>query len=125
NDKKIAYSPTIMLINFPKSIHYDFTIQFLHLANTTLLGIKPRSHYLEIEANNLVIGRLLQRISENRPIVFPYLGSTSHSWIITGKTRRELDRTITQVSRFVVPTYAEFANNNRLRQLNLFKRDGN
>lgn len=115
----------MMLITFPESTHYDFAMQFLHRANTTLLGIKPRSHYLEIEANNLVIGRLLQRISENRPIVFPYLGSTSHSWIITGKTRRELDRTLTQVSRFVVPTYAEFATNNRLPQLKLFKKDGN
>src|SRR2546421_1005288 len=118
-------SPTVMLITFPESTHYDFAMQFLHRANTTLLGIKPRSHYLEIEANNLVIGRLLQRISENRPIVFPYLGSTSHSWIITGKTRRELDRTLTQVSRFVVPTYAEFATNNSLPQLKLFKKDGN
>src|SRR2546423_7596464 len=115
----------VMLISFPESIYYDFAMQFLQRANTTLLGIKPRSHYLEIEANNPVIGRLLQRISENRPVVFPYLGSTSHSWIITGKTRRELDRTLTQVSRFVVPTYAEFATNNRLPQLKLFKKDGN
>ena len=115
----------MMLINFPESIYYDFAMQFLQRANTTLLGIKPRSHHLEIETSNPVIGRLLQRISENRPIVFPYLGSTSHSWIITGKTRRQLDQTLTQVSRFVVPTYAEFATGNRLPQLKPFKKDGN
>src|SRR5713226_3949029 len=116
---------TVILITFPESTHYDFAMQFLHRANTTLLGIKPRSHNLEIETNNPVIGRLLQRISENHPVVFPYLGSTSHSWIITGKTRREIDRTLTQVSRFVVPTYAEFATDNRLPQLKPFKKEGN
>ena len=116
---------TIMLITFSESTHYDFAMQFLHPANTTVLGVKPRSHHLEIEVNNPVIGRLLERISKNRPVVFPYLGSTFHSWIITGKTRRELDRTLSQVSRFVVPTYAEFATENRLPQLKPFKKDGN
>lgn len=114
-----------MIITFPDNMYYDFAMQFLYRANTTLLGIKPHSHHLEIETNNSIIGRLLQRISENRPVVFPYLGSTSHSWIITGKTRREIDRTLTQVSRFVVPTYAEFATSNYLPQLKPFKKDGN
>lgn len=115
----------VMLISFPESTHYDFAMQFLQRANATLPGIKSRSHHLEIEADNPVIGRLLQRISESRPVVFPYLGGTFHSWIITGKTRRQLDRTLTQVSRFVVPTYAEFATGNRLPQLKPFKKDGN
>ncbi len=114
-----------MLISFPESTHYDFAMQFLQRANATLPGIKPRSHHLEIEADNPVIGRLLQRISESRPVVFPYLGSTSHAWIITGKTRRQLDSTLAQVNRFVVPTYAEFATGNRLPQLKPFKKDGN
>jgi len=114
-----------MLISFPESTHYDFAMQFLQRANATLPGIKPHAHHLEIEADNPVIGRLLQRISENRPVVLPYLGGTSHAWIITGKTRRQLDRTLTQVSRFVVPTYAEFATGNRLPQLKPFKKDGN
>jgi hypothetical protein len=117
-------SLTVMLISFPESTHYDFAMQFLQRANTTPLGIKPRSHHLEIEANNPVIGRLLQRISENRPVVFPYLGSASHAWIIMGKTRRQLDHMLAQVSRFVVPTYAEFASSNRLPQLRPFKKDG-
>src|SRR2546421_12924194 len=99
-------SLTVMLISFPESTHYDFAMQFLQRANTTLLGIKPRSLHLEIEASNPVIGRLLQRISENRPVVFPYLGSAPHAWIIMGKTRRQLDRTLPQVSHFVLPTYA-------------------
>lgn len=117
-------SLTVMLITFPESTHYDFAMQFLQRTNTALLGIQPRSHHLEIETNTPVIGRLLQRLSENRPTVFPYLGSTSHSWIIMGQTRRQLDRTLAQVSRFVVPTYAEFATNNRLPQLRPFKKDG-
>lgn len=113
-----------MLITFPESTQYDFALQFLQRTNTALLGIQPRSHHLEIEASSHVIGRLLQRLSENRPTVFPYLGSTSHSWIIMGQTRRQLDRTLAQVSRFVVPTYAEFATNNRLPHLRPFKKEG-
>lgn len=58
-------------------------------------------------------------------MVFPYVGRGSHAWIITGQTRRELDLTLAQVSRFVVPTYAEFATSNRLPQLKPFKKDGN
>lgn len=114
----------MMLISFPESTHYDFAMQFLQRTNTALLGIQSRSHHLEIEANNPIIGRLLQRVSENRPTVFPYLGSTSHAWIIMGQTRRQLDRTLVQVSRFAVPTYAEFATNNRLPQLRSFKKEG-
>lgn len=114
----------MMIISFPESTHYDFAMQFLQRTNTALLGIRPRSHHLEIEASNPIIGRLLRRMSENRPIVFPYLGSTSHAWIIMGQTRRQLDGTLAQVSRFVVPTYAEFATNNRLPQLRPFKKDG-
>lgn len=113
-----------MLISFPESTHYDFAMQFLQRANTTLLGIKTRSLHLEIEASNPAIGRLLQRISENRPVVFPYLGSAPHAWIVMGKTRRQLDRTLAQVSHFVVPTYAEFSSSNRLPQLRPFKKDG-
>jgi hypothetical protein len=114
-----------MLVSFPESIQYDFAMQFLQRAKTNLFGIKPRAHHLEIETNNLVIGRVLQRISETRPVVFPYLGNKFHTWIITGKTRRELDRTLNRVSRFVVPTYAEFATSTRLPQLKAFKKDGN
>lgn len=49
-------SLTVMLISFPESTHYDFALQFLPSANNTLLGIKPGSHNLEIEANNPAIG---------------------------------------------------------------------
>jgi len=115
----------VMLVSFPESTHYDFAMQFLQRAKTNLFGIKPRAHHLEIETNNLVIGQVLQRISETRPVVFPYLGNKFHTWIITGKTRRELDRTLNRVSRFVVPTYAEFATSTRLPQLKAFKKDGN
>lgn len=113
------------LISFPESTGYDFAMQFVQGTNTALLGLKPRSHHLEIEANNPVVGRLLQRISEKQPVVFPYVRNTTHSWLITAKTRRQLDLMSSQISRFIVPTYAEFASSNRLPELKAFKKDGN
>src|SRR5439155_18749261 len=44
---------------------------------------------------------------------------------VMGATRRELDLTLTQVSRFIAPTYGEFVNENHLPQLKPFKINGN
>src|SRR5260370_40768647 len=104
-------SLTVMLITFPESTHYDFAMQFLQRTNTALLGIQPRSHHLEIETNTPVIARLLQRLIENRPTVFPYLVRTSHSWTIMGQTRRQYNRSLLDHNRFAAPTCTEFPTN--------------
>jgi hypothetical protein len=116
---------TMTTISFPESIQFDFALQFLQRAAALLPDIKWSSEHLEIQVASPVVARLLQRIRDRRPVVFPYIRRTSHFWLVMGATKRELDITLTQVGRFVVPTYAEFASESRLPQLRPFKANGN
>jgi hypothetical protein len=113
------------IISFPESIQFDFALQFLQRASASLPDVKWSDEHLEIQITSPVVARLLQRIRDRRPVIFPYIRRTSHFWLVMGTTRRELDITLTQVGRFVVPTYAEFASESRLPQLRPFKANGN
>ena len=113
------------LISFPENTQFDFALQFLQRADALLPDVKWHEEHLEIQTAHPVIGRLLQRIRDKRPVVFPYIRQASHFWLVMGTTRRELDLALTQVARFVVPTYAEYVTENRLPQLRLFKAGGN
>jgi len=112
-------------VSFPDNIHYEFAMQFLEKTNAAQLGVIPQASVLEIEVRNPTVGRLLQRIGTRRTVIFPYIGAKNHSWIITGETRHQLDHTLTQVNRFIVPAYAEYATSTHMPQLQPFKGDGN
>ena len=56
-----------------------------------------------------MVGRLLGRVAAGLPAVLPYFDPRGDGWIIAGATGRDLDHLLPRVTRFVVPTYAEFA----------------
>src|SRR5437762_5828193 len=95
----------MILISFSESTQFDFALQFVQRATTLLPGIEWHSEHLEMRISHPVLARLLQRIRDKRPVVLPYIKRTSHFWLVMGATRRELDLTLTQVSRFIAPTY--------------------
>ncbi|WP_161977894.1 protein DpdD [Dictyobacter kobayashii] len=84
------------------------------------MGLKAYPHTLEIEVQNQVIGRLLQRICDNRAVIFPYATKNQHLWLIAGPTQHELELTITRLGRFLVPSYATFNSENNQPQFKYF-----
>lgn len=57
------------------------------------------------------ISALASRLTQGQPSVLRYRGSDRISWMIVGGEARELERTMERIARFVVPSYAIFAEN--------------
>jgi hypothetical protein len=81
---------------------------------------------LRLELANHTVCRLLERLGQASVIILPYFASSqSDIWIITGTNRRELDRTLSRLSYFIIPTYAEYADNNHAPKLKEFRPEDN
>lgn len=107
-------------IQFKDQLTYDFATTFLQGAQACSFNVQFDPGKLEIQISNAVMGRLLERVSNSYPVVLPYCSQKEDHWLITGPDRRSLDQTLARVSRFIIPSYAEFANKNRVPQLKLF-----
>jgi len=57
------------------------------------------------------VNALANRLTQGQPSVLHYRGPEKISWMIVGGGARELERTMERVARFVVPSYAVFAEN--------------
>lgn len=113
------------LVSFRNQLQYDFAEAFLQGAKACSFDVQFYPEKLEIQVSHTTIGRLLERTSNSQPVVLPYCGKKMDHWMITGASRRSLDQTLARASRFVVPSYAEFANESRVPQLKRFDPDKN
>ncbi|NWJ94151.1 MAG: hypothetical protein HXX20_00040 [Chloroflexi bacterium] len=112
-------------VSFQNLTQYEFAVQFLQPITEIKFNSRFQAEELAITTGNPVIGRLLERISGGYPVVLPYFSNKEHAWIITAINRRELDYTLARVSRFLVPTYAEFAGTEGTPELKKFDANGN
>lgn len=97
-------------ITFSDKQQYDFARQFLLRPKGVVLfdaSLNPID--LSIDIPNSYIARLFQRLSTNYPIVLPFRRNEIDNWFVTAKDPYQLDRALAQVSRLLVPSYAEYA----------------
>lgn len=72
------------------------------------LGAIADRDAMTIEVDS-ALAKLLSRVSSETTSVLPIRDLASDRWLIVGTIQRDLDVTLSAVSRFVVPTYAEHA----------------
>src|SRR5437868_1661258 len=114
-----------MEVAFQDKVRYEFAAQFVQQPAAALFGAALHAHTLTITIDHPVVGRLLQRVAEGRCAVLPFIHGTTDAWLTAGATQRELDRTLAQVVRFVLPTYAEFAGGGTSPHRRAFDPSGN
>ena len=107
----------MMHIQYHEQQHYDFASEFLNAAQTVGLRVQTDAQHLIITVSDTIIGRLLQRISENSSVILPDFNR--HRWLISGKTYRQIEQARIRLQHFLVPTYAQFADN-QSPQLHIF-----
>lgn len=117
------------LVMFPDRVRYDFATQLL-AAETPAgegHGTKFFPSHRSIEIAHPIVGQLLRRIADGRPVVMPYgtvLKDGRRPWLIAAATRRDLDRTLAQLGRFLVPTYVEFTHGGTQARIQAFDSRG-
>ncbi len=104
----------------PNSLENEFVVQLLQNANKHLYqaSFQPDSFHLEI--GHPVLARLVARLGQKPTVVLPYRSSEKDYWLIAGTNGRDLETTHSQISRFVLPTYAEFSGEGHYAELKLF-----
>ena len=107
-------------ISFTDELRYDFVMRLLAPPRASTLGVKPRTNTMEMDVQRPVVARLLERLRDNRPVIFPFQEKASYSWIILAPTRHQLDILLTRISRFLVPTYAAFTSESNQPALRVF-----
>ena len=98
-----------MQITYTKQERFDFASALSELFGKQHAKVQAYPEQLTIEVNNVVLGRLLQRIEEQQTIVLPDF--KAHRWLIAGPTFQQLEITRTRIQHFLVPTYARFGSN--------------
>lgn len=89
-------------VAFSESLRYE-----LAAAIAVPLSATVDAANLSVSATEPLIN-LLQLLASGAVAVFPVRRTDHDDWIIAGATRRDLDVALTRVSRFIVPTYAEY-----------------
>jgi hypothetical protein len=98
------------LVQFGDPLRFEFALEFFSRANVAHFGLTAEASSHEISVNNPVLARLFTRLAAGEPVVLPYLKGNLHSWFLTATDKHDLDRLLLRTSRFIVPTYAEFGN---------------
>jgi hypothetical protein len=113
------------LVSFDNQLQYDFAQAFLRGATACSIDAEFYPEKLGIQVDHTVVRRLLERIRNSHPVVLPYCSKRMDYWMITAISRRDLDQTLARISRFVVPSYAEFASGSQSPQFKQFEPDKN
>jgi len=92
------------LVTASSAEQFEFLKQF---PNHT--GGNPSTYQLKYTDDR--VSTLANRLTQGQPSVLHYRGPEKTSWMIVGGGARELERTMERVARFVVPSYAIFAEN--------------
>lgn len=119
------------LVEFPDSAHYEFAAQIVAPQSLTsddgaAWGAKRMPSHLAIAVERPIIGQLLKRIADGRPMIVPYAGvihNRQRAWLVAAATTYELDRTLTHISRLLVPTYASYTNGAAYAHIQTFRAD--
>jgi hypothetical protein len=109
-------------VQFANEAEYAFAAQFLEPPRDVMTGATLDPQHLCLTLTDPVLAKLLARVAEGQSVVLPFMakGRGRDYWIITSGDKRELDAALTRVSRFIIPTYAEFGSVDGLPQLHLF-----
>ncbi|HVB25459.1 MAG TPA: protein DpdD [Ktedonobacteraceae bacterium] len=102
-----------MQVTFTNQGRYDFAQEFLRLFAVHSSNTEKHPEQLMIEVKDTVFGKLLQRIEEQQSIILPDLTGKTSRWLIAGSDLQQLETTFTRVQHFLVPTYAQLAENLR------------
>lgn len=90
------------LVTASSAEQFEFLKQFPNHA-----GVDPSTYQLKYTDDR--VSALANRLTQGQPSVLHYRGPEKTSWMIVGGGARELERTMERVARFVVPSYAIFA----------------
>ncbi|MCB9437725.1 MAG: hypothetical protein H6673_12185 [Anaerolineales bacterium] len=106
-------------IQFKDELVYAFVKQLL-VSSTTFLKFDDNNHAFEVE--NTVIAELISRIDKNFSTVVPIAGSDYDEWIVIASSQLEVDRTLQQLNRFLLPTYGSYFRNVRFPKAREFEK---
>ncbi len=109
--KPIGKDEHSVQVTFTNQERYDFAQEFLRLFAMHSSYTEKHPEQLMIEVKDNVFGKLLQRIEEQQSVILPDLTGKTSRWLIASSDLQELETTFTRVQHFLVPTYAQFADN--------------
>jgi hypothetical protein len=108
------------LVEFGDEFRFGFVAEFLQSAGAAAFGTQLFPDKASILVNNPVVARLIQRVGTGQPVVLPYVAGDRDYWIVTAHSERELERTVAEAGRFLIPSYAEFTDDDRFPRLHRF-----
>ncbi len=107
-------------ITFANPNQYAFAQEFVRPLLKQGIRVMSDSHQQTLTTDHAAINLLFQRLAKTNAAILPYLGNQSDQWLLVGQDRRALDEMLARVTAFIIPSYAEFGDGNRVAQLSLF-----
>lgn len=95
-------------VTLERAEDYHFALMFLEQANEAHIA---DSEQMCIDIPNLTISTLLARLRTGAVTVLPFAEQSGDRWVVLGTTRHQIDLTLDQMSRFVLPSYGTFPDN--------------
>ncbi|MCL4868803.1 MAG: hypothetical protein KJ063_07540 [Anaerolineae bacterium] len=107
-------------VTFADPTQYAFAQEFVRPLLNQGVRVMADPHQQTLTTDHAVINLLFQRLAQTNSTILPYLGNHSDQWLLVGQDRRALDEMLARVTAFIIPSYAEFSDGERLAQLSLF-----
>jgi len=104
-----------MKLHFTNQLQYDFAVQFLNQLQRCAFKVQLEPAQRSAEVENPIVADLLARVDTSDlscpqgATVLLYSTPKRDYWMIVGKSQRDLSQTLSRVSKFVIPSYAEFS----------------
>jgi hypothetical protein len=102
------------IVRFRDSLRFRFTCSLIESA-TRILNFNINSEKETIDIKDIRIARLFERLNDMKPAILIYPGSQKDHWLVTGNHEAILDRTISRLVRFLIPSYGYFTTEGALR----------
>lgn len=108
-------------VTFINQTQYEFALECLKTLSMQGFQITKEPERLAVATDNIVINRLLERLKESSTTVLPYFGKKRDKWLLVGQNRHTLDKALTRITSFIIPSYAEFDSNSGFAELRSFQ----
>lgn len=110
-----------MNVYFTNQLEYDFAVHFLNRLQGCGFQVELDPNQRSAQVKEPIVAHLLARVATSDATVLLFSTPTRDHWMIVGKSQRELEQTLSRVSKLVIPSYAEFSGGYGYPQLQRFE----
>lgn len=108
-------------------IHFSSAEMFAFLRRNTdrlqsITSFQVNEAEFSYSVEDLIIGELIARLNSGLPTILPIVRDYYDEWVIIAASQTDLDQTLQQMNRFLLPTFGIYPENSIFPRLEMFSR---